>query len=239
MSSSGDRPWPPDAPAPQEEGRDGRTVSQPLRLLLVRHARSTWNELHRIQGQLDPPLSDSGLGQARRLGERLHHRSGWRPAGFYSSDLVRCRQTSEAVSTAIGLEPIYMPELREIALGEWEGLTREDLMARYPALWERWVSHPDWDLVPGGELAADFEERVSAALDGIRRRHESGDVLIVTHGGVIQVALGRALGWPGSRGAFPFRIQNTSLNVLEMGPRRAVISRVNDTAHLDDDPIPA
>jgi probable phosphoglycerate mutase len=112
-------------------------------------------------------------------------------------------------------------------------------MTRYPALWERWVSHPDWDLVPGGELAADFEDRVSAALDSIRAQHESGDVLVVTHGGVIQVALGRALGWPGSRGAFPFRIQNTSLNVLEIGPRRAVVSRVNDTAHLGDDPIPA
>lgn len=235
MSNSGDRPRPPDAPAPEEGGR----VAQPLRLLLVRHARSTWNELHRIQGQLDPPLSDSGLEQARRLGERLHHRSGWRPAGFYSSDLMRCRQTAEAVSAAIGIDPVFMPELREIALGEWEGLTREDLMSGYPALWERWVSHPDWDLVPGGELAADFEDRVSAALDTVRRRHESGDVLIVTHGGVIQVALGRALGWPGSRGAFPFRIQNTSLNVLEIGARRAVISRVNDTAHLDDDPIPS
>lgn len=235
MSSSGDRPRPPDAPAPEEGGR----VAQPLRLLLVRHARSSWNELHRIQGQLDPPLSEAGLEQAQRLGGRLHHRSGWRPAGFYSSDLVRCRQTAEAVGAAIGMEPVFMPELREIALGEWEGLTREDLMTRYPALWARWVSHPDWDLVPGGELAADFEDRVSAALESIRSQHESGDVLIVTHGGVIQVALGRALGWPGSRGAFPFRIQNTSLNVLEMGSRRAVISRVNDTAHLDDDPIPA
>jgi broad specificity phosphatase PhoE len=235
MSSSGDRPRPPDAPAPEEGGR----VAQPLRLLLVRHARSSWNELHRIQGQLDPPLSEAGLEQAQRLGERLHHRSGWRPVGFYSSDLVRCRQTSEAVAAAIGMEPVFLPELREIALGEWEGLTREDLMTRYPALWQRWVSHPDWDLVPGGELAADFEDRVSAALESIRSQHESGDVLIVTHGGVIQVALGRALGWPGSRGAFPFRIQNTSLNVLEMGSRRAVISRVNDTAHLDDDPIPA
>lgn len=235
MSSSGDRPRPPDAPAPEEGGR----VSQPLRLLLVRHARSSWNELHRIQGQLDPPLSEAGLEQAQRLGERLHHRSGWRPVGFYSSDLVRCRQTAEAIGAAIGMEPVFLPELREIALGEWEGLTREDLMTRYPALWERWVSHPDWDLVPGGELAADFEDRVSAALESIRSQHESGDVLIVTHGGVIQVALGRALGWPGSRGAFPFRIQNTSLNVLEMGSRRAVISRVNDTGHLDDDPIPA
>ncbi len=235
MSNSGDRPRPPDVPAPQEDTRGGGRA-QPLRLLLVRHARSTWNELHRIQGQLDPPLSEAGLEQARQLGERLR---GWRPAAFYSSDLVRCRQTAEAVEAAIGMPPAYLTELREIALGEWEGLTREDLMTRYPALWERWVSHPDWDLVPGGELAADFEDRVSAALDAIQAQHDSGDVLIVSHGGVIQVALGRALGWPGSRGAFPFRIQNTSVNVLEIGPRRAVISRVNDTAHLDDGPIPA
>jgi broad specificity phosphatase PhoE len=232
MSNSGDRPRPPDAPAPEEGGK----AAGRLRLLLVRHARSTWNELNRIQGQLDPPLSESGLDQAHRLGERLR---GWMPTAFYSSDLMRCRQTAEALAAAIGCEPTYVPELREIALGEWEGLTREDLMTRYPALWERWVSHPDWDLVPAGEMAADFEDRVSQALDDIRARHESGDVLVVTHGGVIQVALGRSLGWPGSHGAFPFRIQNTSLNVIEIGRRRSVISRVNDTAHLDGDPIPA
>lgn len=232
MSNSGDRPRPPDAPAPEEGARGQRR----LRLLLVRHARSTWNELGRIQGQLDPPLSETGLEQARRLAERLR---GWKPAAFYSSDLLRTRQTAEAVGEAIGCEPVFMPELREIALGEWEGLTREDLMSRYPGLWERWVSLPDWDLVPGGELAVDFEERVTGALDRIKAAHEGGDILIVTHGGVIQVALGTALGWPGSRGAFPFRIQNTSLSVVEIARRRSVISRVNDTGHLDVDPVPA
>ncbi len=230
MSNSGDLPRPPDAPSPEEEERPLR----PLRLALVRHGSSTWNELHRIQGQLDPPLSPRGQEQARRLAERFR---GRRPAGFYSSDLARARETAEAVAEVIGCRPVLLPELREIALGEWEGLTREDIMARYPQLWERWVGDPDWDLVPGGERAADFERRVRDVLHRIEGRHPHGDVLVVTHGGVIQVALGEALGWPGSRGAFPFRIQNTSISVIDIGRHRSVVSRVNDTCHLDEEPL--
>ena len=225
MSNSGDRPGPPDAPSPEQNG----SPRAPLRLLLVRHARSTWNEAQRIQGQLDPPLSDEGREQARRLGARLE---GWQPAAFYASDLQRSRETAEEIGRAIGCAPQLLPELREIALGEWEGLTREEIIERHPELWERWVRHPDWDIVPGGERAAEFEGRVQLALGRIRSHLESGDVLVVTHGGVIQVALGQALGWPGSRGAFPFRIGNTSVSVIELSGSRAVVTRVNDVGHL-------
>lgn len=227
MSEAGDLPRPPDAPAPEEEERPQR----PLRLVLVRHGASTWNDEHRIQGQLDPPLGHTGRDQARRLAERFQ---GTRPAAIYSSDLVRSRETADAVAEVVGCTAILMPALREIALGEWEGLTREDLMERYPALWERWIADPDWDLVPGGERAADFERRVRGALEEIQSRHPHGDVLVFTHGGVIQVALGETLGWAGSRGAFPFRIQNTSVNVIDVGRTRRSITRVNDTCHLDE-----
>ena len=230
MSNSGDLPRPPDAPSPEEEERPLR----PLRLVLVRHGSSTWNESRRIQGQLDPPLSRRGREQARRLAERFR---GRRPAGFYCSDLGRARETAAAIAGVIGCEPQLLPELREIALGDWEGLSREQIMERFPDLWERWVEEPDWDIVPGGERAADFEQRVSGALDEIEGRHPHGDVLVVTHGGVIQVALGKTLQWPGSRGAFPFRIQNTSISVIDIGAKRVVVSRVNDTCHLDEEPL--
>ena len=227
MSDAGDLPRPPDAPAPEE----GERTWHALRLVLVRHGASTWNVQHRIQGQLDPPLADLGREQAGRLAERFR---GTHPAALYTSDLKRSVETAAAVAAVVGCRPIAMPELREIALGEWEGLTREEITSGYPDLWKRWVSDPDWDLVPGGERATDFERRVHGALDEIRRRHPHGDVLVFTHGGVIQVALGETLGWPGSRGAFPFRIQNTSISVIDIGRHRSVITRVNDTCHLDE-----
>ena len=197
--------------------------------MLIRHGQSTWNRERRVQGQLDPPLSEEGRQQARRLGHRL---AGRRFAGFYSSDLKRAFETAEAVAAATGAQPKPDESLREIYLGEWEGLRTEEIAARFPEAWAHWVKEPDWDLVPGGERAADFEARVAAAIDEIFQRHEHGDVLVVTHGGVIQIALQRIVGNQ-SQGLFPFKIQNASVSVLEKRNGRVMIAGVNDVAHLE------
>jgi 2,3-bisphosphoglycerate-dependent phosphoglycerate mutase len=135
-------------------------------------------------------------------------------------------------SRPAGIEPTPMPELREIYLGEWEGLRTVDIADRYPEAWAGWQEEPNWDLVPGGEGAAIFEARVAAALEAIFKRHEQGEVLVVTHGGVIQIALHRIVGRP-SHGLFPFKIQNASISVIEKANGRLVVSGVNDIAHLE------
>src|SRR5919204_4632707 len=153
MSRSGRPPAPPDPPE--------ATRPVPARVVLARHAQSTWNDLGKIQGKLDPPLSERGREQAERLAERLGSR---RWAGFYCSDLARCRETAAPLALRLGREPVALKELREIFLGEWEGLTRHDLEVRYPDLWQQWLQRPDWDVVPGGEGTAAFERRVDAIL---------------------------------------------------------------------------
>jgi broad specificity phosphatase PhoE len=197
--------------------------------MLVRHGQSTWNHERRIQGQLDPPLSDEGRRQAVRLGQRLAGRTF---VGLYTSDLTRAAETAQLVGQVVGLEAMPMAELREIYLGRWEGLRTEELAARFPEAWASWTDEPDWDLVPGGEGSAAFEERVSVALDRLFQRHPQGDVLAVTHGGVIQIALHHVVGRPG-RGIFPFRIQNASVSILEKRNGRVVVSGVNDVGHLE------
>ena len=224
---SNQEPAPTQVAAPDTAPARDRTLA-PSRLLLVRHGQSTWNAGRRIQGQLDPPLSERGIAQARELAERL---AGRRLEGFYCSDLVRARQTAELIASAVGMEPVPEPGLREIALGEWEGRTREELIDGWPDLWERWVRQPDWDLVPGGEGAMPFAERVSATLRRMRERHPEGDVLCVSHGGVIQVALLDVVGGD-SRGIFPFLIENCSLTVVQRTRSRTVVTTVNDTCHL-------
>ncbi len=198
-------------------------------MLLVRHGQSTWNREHRIQGQLDPPLSEEGRRQAASLAHRL---AGRRLAGFYASDLRRAWETAETIGSANGLEPEPAIGLREIFLGGWEGLRTQELAERFPDAWARWTEEPNWDLVPDGEGAALFETRVVAALDAIFDMHPHGDVLAVTHGGVIQVALHRVVGRP-SHGLFPFKIQNASMSVIEKRENRLVIAGVNDTSHLE------
>jgi broad specificity phosphatase PhoE len=198
------------------------------RLLLVRHGESTWNRERRIQGQLDPPLTERGETQARELAERL---SGHQVAAFYCSDLRRCRQTAKPIAEAVGMEPVPLPELREIALGEWQGKTSQELAEEYSELWERWTRAPSWDIVPGGEGAAAFERRTQGAIDRIFDQHPDGDVLCVTHGGVVQVTLSRVVG-RSVNGVFPFLIENCSLTVFQRSQRGLVITAVNDTCHL-------
>lgn len=197
--------------------------------MLIRHGQSTWNQEHRIQGQLDPPLSGEGRRQASLLAARF---AGRRFEGLYSSDLLRAFETSETLAAGLGLRAQPRTALREIFLGEWEGLNTEEIAARYPEAWASWVEEPDWDVVPGGEGAAAFDARVGEEMEEILRAHPHGDVLVVTHGGVIQVALHRLLGRP-STGLWPFRIQNASISLVEKRDGRMVIGGVNDIAHLE------
>jgi broad specificity phosphatase PhoE len=215
------RPEPPELPLPAKPS--------PARLLLVRHGQSTWNREHRIQGQLDPPLSDHGRRQAIQVARRL---GGRRLAGFYSSDLKRAFETADVIGGVVAAKPSPSAGLREIFLGAWEGLTTEELAKRFPREWAQWTEEPSWDVVPGGEGAVPFEKRVNFELDSILARHEHGDVLVVTHGGVIQVALHRVVGRP-NHGLFPFRIENASISIIEKRNGRFVVSGVNDTSHLE------
>lgn len=220
MSIPGSRATPPDPP--------GSRPPDPTRLLLVRHGQSTWNDEGRIQGQLDPPLSELGREQARRLAERLSGRSF---AGFYCSDLSRCRQTADAIAKTVGVDPVAVPQLREVALGAWEGMTAAEIAAQYAAEWEHWRAMPSWDSVPDSEGAARFETRVRGVIADLFDRHAHGDVLVVTHGGVIQVALGDVVGRTGSA-LVPFVIDNCSVSTIVRGGRRTAITGVNDVCHL-------
>lgn len=195
---------------------------------MVRHGESTWNREQRIQGQLDPALTDRGLVQAAEVAERL---SGHEVVALYTSDLTRARQTAQPIAEQVGCEPIVVSWLREIGLGAWEGKTSGELMDEYPELWRAWAREPSWNLVPGGEGATAFERRVGQAVQELFSRHPEGDILCVTHGGVIQVALGTVVG-RASDGIFPFLIENCSLTVLERITRGMVITAVNDTCHL-------
>jgi probable phosphoglycerate mutase len=156
---------------------------------------------------------------------------GHQPVAFYCSDLCRTWQTAEPIAQAVGMEPVPVVGLREVMLGTWEGKTREELMAEYPDQWALWSREPSWDLVPGGEGTQPFEQRVTRTLADLVARHPEGDVLCVTHGGVIQVALGNVVG-RSTNGLFPFLIGNASLSVIQRVRGRVVVTTVNDTCHL-------
>jgi broad specificity phosphatase PhoE len=158
-------------------------------LLLARHGETDWNRARRWQGHADRPLTDLGRAQAAALADRL---SDIALDAIYSSDLRRARETAEAVALPQGLDVIELPALREVDVGSWEGLTKDEAEARFPEGFRHWLAGgTGWE---DGETYADMSRRVLSAVDGIASDNEGGRVLIVSHGGPIRAIHGAALG---------------------------------------------
>ncbi|MGH3020394.1 MAG: histidine phosphatase family protein [Gaiellaceae bacterium] len=156
---------------------------------LARHGESDWNVARRWQGHADRPLTELGRRQAAELAERL---AGVPLDGVYSSDLLRARETAEAVAAPRGLPVHALPELREVNVGSWSGLTRPEAEARFPEAYLRWTQGGHgWD---DGEDYEQMAERVVAAVLGVAGRHPEGAVLVVAHGGPIRALHAVALG---------------------------------------------
>jgi probable phosphoglycerate mutase len=153
-----------------------RYVPAVTRILLVRHGQSIWNADGRWQGQADPPLSDLGVDQAAAAADS-EAVDGVR--ALYSSDLERARHTAQLLGVRLGLDPIVDARLRERHAGGWEGCTRAEIDAGWPGFLAS-GRRPD-----GYEADASVLDRVLDALATIASGHD-GDVLVVTHGGVVR-----------------------------------------------------
>jgi broad specificity phosphatase PhoE len=201
-----------------------------MRLLVARHGATLHNEERRVTGQIDAPLSALGQRQADALGERL---AGARFDAIVASDLSRALETAEAVARRVGLPVIVDPDLREISMGAWEGRVYDDLVSDEHELLKRieMDSQGGWG-APNGENWSQFSERVHGALARWQRRYPAGNLLWVTHGGVVSVLLLRALGLSFERRS-QFRRDNASLFEFDFAPDGAKIVRANDVAHLE------
>ena len=199
-----------------------------MELWLVRHGESTWNSEGRFQGSLDAPLSARGRAQATALAAGL---AATPFDGLYTSPLRRARDTAAACGTRLGLEPVALDELREIGLGNWEGLTLETVEARDGDHYRRWLAAPVDHPAPGGEPMPSLASRVRAALERLGSAHPEGRVLVVSHGGAISSALCGWLGRP-LNAIWSFRLANASITRVVLPAGRLL--GVNETGHLAD-----
>jgi len=159
-------------------------------LLLARHGETDWNRSLRWQGHADQPLNEHGRDQARALAETLADEP---PSAVYSSDLLRARETAQIVASRLGLAVVPVRGLREVDVGSWSGLTRDEIELRFPAGYRRWRAREGhgWD---DGESYEAMAERVVAALRRIAAEQADADILVVTHGGPIRAAAAHAHG---------------------------------------------
>lgn len=201
------------------------------RLCLVRHGETEWNAERRLQGHLDIPLNARGLAQAASTARGL---SSIRFNAAYCSDLSRARQTADAILRDRDARTTLRADLRERHYGIFQGKTYEEIASTLPDDYRRFKRREaDYAFPGGGESLAAFARRVEAALVAIAQRHAGEDVLVVTHGGVLDIAhrlaTGKALG-----AARDFAIPNAALNWLEHGEDGWRILVWADVRHIDD-----
>lgn len=197
---------------------------RPTTVYLIRHGSVVGAETRRFIGHLDVPLSPFGEAQSRAVAARLC-RVGLR--GVYASDLARARRSGEIIGAAIGVAPGSLPALREMAMGQWEGLTAAEIEAREPGGFAAWMSGIDGFQFPGGESAPDLIRRVWPAFEGISAAHAGEPVAVVAHGGTNRAILCRAIGLPFDR-LLAFGQDYGAVSVLECRGRRWSLRRLNE-----------
>jgi broad specificity phosphatase PhoE len=196
-----------------------------VQITFVRHAESEANVTGRWQGHGDAKLSEEGRRQARALAERL---SRERFDVVIASDLTRAADTARAVHTQVELDPRW----REVDVGAWEGLTREEVLQRFP---EQIAALQKGEVLPigGGESWADLLQRVEAALGDLQRRLGADQkALVVTHGGVIHMLVSSLMQCLHRRPRPVGRVGNTAATTLGFGGDGCELVAFNDASHL-------
>jgi probable phosphoglycerate mutase len=200
------------------------------RLLLIRHGQTAYNAEVRFMGQLDIPLDETGRAQAAAVAGRLHNE---RPAAIYCSELSRARDTALALQSAIPTHPALRVDARltEGHFGEWQGKTLASLEAFVADRLASWQADRLHVTPPGGESLPEIAVRVEAAYLDICAAHPDQTVMIVAHGGSLQVLIIQALGLP--LGTYwKIWLSNASLSELLIDEHGAVLNLMNDTSHL-------
>jgi len=198
------------------------------RLVLVRHGQTALNREQRVQGLSDNGVDETGLAQAEAIGAALRSQ---RLAGVYSSPLLRARQTAEAIARAQGLSVQVVEQLREMNVGELDGLSFTDMGAKYPELMKRWKEDAGAVRLPGGETLAEVQKRTWKAIEDIVSENQGKTAAIVSHAFAIQVIVCKALELPLSNFR---RIRHDigAITTIEFQGGISILKGLNDSCHL-------
>jgi broad specificity phosphatase PhoE len=179
------------------------------RIVFWRHGRTSWNAEQRFQGQIDVPLDEVGIAQAKRAAAAL---AKLQPDRIIASDLSRARATAEHLAAITGHPITFDADLRETFAGEWEGLTRAELQAQFGQDLALWASGSD--IRPGGgETRIEVATRMVHAIDRALP-HVTDTLIVVTHGGAARAAIGALLDLPAEHWAALGVLTNCAWSVL-------------------------
>lgn len=200
------------------------------RMMLARHGETVWNAQGRYQGASEIPLSERGRAQARAL---ANHLASQGLDTIVASDLRRAWETALVIAAPYGLEVCPEPGLRELDFGAWEGLSHDQIRRCHAQALDAWQADPLGMVPPQGESLGQMASRVGEALHRLPQLGESQTILVVAHGGSLRLLICLALGLP-PLAYERFHLAPGSLSELHLYPGGAVLTRLNDTCHLEE-----
>ncbi|OQB25241.1 MAG: Phosphoserine phosphatase 1 [Firmicutes bacterium ADurb.Bin182] len=200
-----------------------------MRLVLIRHAHTDWNEQGKVQGRIDVPLNKTGHEQAKALSFAFRNRKF---DTVYSSPLLRSVETAGYLEKVSGTGIVIENDLTEIQFGEWEGLSFEQIGKTYQKIYEVWRDRPFECAVPKAETLQEVLDRSVNLLKRLYARHKNGIIAVVSHTLPIKLMIAFLIGLPYNR-VHSIRLDNTGRTELNVNlDGRSVLAVMNDTSHL-------
>jgi probable phosphoglycerate mutase len=208
-------------------------MTEPTRVIAIRHGETTWNVDTRIQGHLDIPLNDTGRRQAERMALALADEP---ITAIYASDLTRAWETAHYLGRVLGIEVTREEGLRERGFGDFEGKTFAEIEALLPDQSMRWRKRDPEFAPAGGESLLDLRHRVVTTAERLAAAHAGELIAMVGHGGVMDV-LYRAATRLDIQAPRTWALGNTAINRLLWTPQGFSLVGWADTQHLDNDTL--
>jgi len=208
---------------------------QVTRIIAIRHGETAWNAARRLQGHTDVPLSEQGCAQAQAVARALTGGGdGSAIAAVYASDLARAFETGRAIAEAARAPITPVRALRERSFGVWEGRSYADLSVEFPVEAERWRKRdPEWSPPGAAENLLQLRERVRNAVQDLAARHLGEQMVVVTHGGVLDVLYRLATGLD-IQAPRTWELGNAAINRLLWTPASGLtLVGWGDARHLD------
>ncbi len=196
-------------------------------IILVRHGETDWNAAEVFRGRIDVGLNETGLEQAELLGGYL---AGIKIDAVYSSQLKRALRTAEVIADRRKFEVKIAPGLVDFDFGNWQGLSRREVMNKYQVLYAEWIDYPERVRMTAGESLEDVRERAMAVVEDVMGQH-SGSVVLVSHRVVNKVLICALLGLDNSH-FWNIRQDTCGLTSFTYEEGRFILSRHNDTSYL-------
>lgn len=198
------------------------------RITVLRHGETAWNTQTRIQGHLDIALNETGRWQAEQAGKSL---AGEDIHAVISSDLARAYDTACAVARHHGHAVQARWDLRERGFGQFEGMTYAEIESQMPTEALLWRNRDPHFAPVGGENLLDFRERITRAMADVARQHAGRHVVVVAHGGVLDIVYRMATGLD-LQATRSWALGNASINRILFNGEHFSLVGWGDTQHL-------